>query len=177
MQVLVRTIMTAILLVSLLAGAGCAPKRVLRQTDPAATPAPAVSRPESPAATPHPGLEVATLVQAQLGRPYRYGGNQPQRGFDCSGLVQWSYGQVGISLPRVVRDQSRAGRSVDPRRLRPGDLVFFDIRGNRTSHVGIYVGGGRFVHAPRTGQPVRTDALDDPYWRARWSDSRRVLDH
>jgi cell wall-associated NlpC family hydrolase len=175
MPVFAKKSMTAFLLLTVLVSTGCTPKRVLCQPAPVAPP-PAVAPPEAPGPSSGRGPQVAALAAAQVGRPYRHGGNQPHRGFDCSGLVQWSYDQVGVSLPRVVRDQSRVGRRVDARRLRRGDLVFFAIRDNRTSHVGIYVGEGRFVHAPRTGQPVRTDTLDDPYWRARWSDSRRVLD-
>jgi hypothetical protein len=165
------------LLVATLLG-GCAPKRVFRQPDLVEErPPPSAPRPAgTPTAALQKGLEVANLAQAQLGRPYRWGGNLPQRGFDCSGLVQWTYQSVGVDLPRVVREQVRVGRSVDPQRLHPGDLVFFNLTGDRASHVGIYVGEGRFVHAPRTGQPVRTDELSDPYWRQRWSATRRILD-
>jgi cell wall-associated NlpC family hydrolase len=119
---------------------------------------------------------VADLAQEQIGRPYRWGGENPSYGFDCSGLVQWTYGSIGISMPRVVREQKKRGKSITGDRLRPGDLVFFAISGDRVSHVGVYVGGGRFVHAPRAGQPVRIDSLDDAYWRQRWSDSRRIID-
>lgn len=180
-----------------LVGAGCAPKRVLRQPEPVmpAPPRPSPTIPsgpsvpdapivpppvppgEPPVEAPSSGHRVAALAQTQLGRPYRWGGNDPRRGFDCSGLVQWSFGNVGIQMPRVVGDQIRLGRSVGAADLLPGDLLFFNLRGNRPSHVGIYVGDGSFVHAPRAGQPVRTDNLDDPYWRRRWSASRRVLDH
>jgi murein DD-endopeptidase len=149
---------------------------------PAADPAgpdPAVAPPgEEPAAEGSQlAIRAAGLALGQQGRPYRWGGDRPERGFDCSGLVQWSYRNVGVELPRVVRDQRRVGRSVEPRHLHPGDLVFFRLHGDRTAHVGIYVGGGQFVHAPRAGQPVRTDRLGDSYWRARWTDARRILDH
>ncbi len=129
-----------------------------------------LSRPIAPL-----GLAVANQALEQIGRPYRWGGEQPHRGFDCSGLVRWSYARVGVELPRAVIDQRRVGQSIDPSHLQPGDLVFFKTRGDRTTHVGIYIGDGAFVHAPRAGQPVRTDSLDDPWWRGRWTDARRVV--
>lgn len=173
----------------------CAPKRVLRQPDLPASrptvvpispapvqmpgPAPTPAEPEpaqQPATGAHRGRVVAERALQQLGRPYRWGGELPHRGFDCSGLVRWSYRHVGVDLPRVVGDQRRAGRAIAPWHLWPGDLVFFRIRGDRISHVGIYIGDGRFVHAPSSGQPVRTDSLNDPWWRDRWADARRILD-
>jgi cell wall-associated NlpC family hydrolase len=162
---------------------GCASKRVYRQPPAATDTRQAAPRPEvgPPAATPPAaalelGLRVATLAREQIGRPYRWGGESPGEGFDCSGLVLWSYGCVGVGMPRVVREQQRRGRSIDGDRLRPGDLVFFATSGHGgSSHVGIYLGDGDFVHAPSSGQPVRTDSLDDAWWRQRWTDSRRVL--
>lgn len=182
------SLVTALLAGSLLAG-GCAHKRVTGQ--PTTAPAEEREKPEATdtttPATPKPtppvaagdavalGIQVATLARDQLGRPYRWGGENPSYGFDCSGLVQWTYGSVGVDLPRVVREQQKAGKSITGDRLRPGDLVFFAINGRTTSHVGVYVGDGRFVHAPRAGQPVREDSLDDSYWRQRWTDSRRMV--
>ena len=152
---------------------GCAPKRIMRQPEaagPAARPdAQAGARETSPR-----GGAVVDMALSQIGRPYRLGGDRPARGFDCSGLVQWSYRNVGVDLPRVVSAQRHKGCSIDAGSLLPGDLVFFRTRGDRISHVGIYVGDGRFVHAPSSGQAVRTDSLSDPYWRGRWADSRRV---
>lgn len=166
------------LLLGLATLGGCGPKRVLSRP-PAGAPGPSgPAGPSLPAPDEGPtsGAAIADIALSQLGQPYRWGGDRPQRGFDCSGLVRWSYGRAGVDLPRVVREQSRVGRSIGPRNLHPGDLVFFRTHSDRVSHVGIYVGGGRFVHAPSSGQPVRTDSLDDPYWRSCWVDARRILD-
>jgi cell wall-associated NlpC family hydrolase len=184
-------LLTLLAALTLLAGAGCAPKRVLRDPAPAA-PSPAPQTPpaarEDPAGRPGApgpddgppagdaaelGLQAAGIAHAQLGRPYRWGGEGPA-GFDCSGLVFYAYGRVGVAVPRVVREQARAGREVPPSRLRAGDLVFFATRGSRPDHVGIYLGDDRFVHAPRAQRPVRLDSLQDPWWRERWLGARRV---
>jgi murein DD-endopeptidase len=108
-----------------------------------------------------------------LGKPYRHSGNTPA-GFDCSGLVQYSYSKAGVNLPRATLAQRREGRSVSATELRRGDLVFFDQEGKKSSHVGIYVGQGRFVHAPSTGGRVRTDGLDATYWRTHFVEARRL---
>jgi cell wall-associated NlpC family hydrolase len=110
---------------------------------------------------------------AMLGKPYRHSGNTPA-GFDCSGLVQYSYSKAGVDLPRATQAQRREGQLVSASDLRRGDLVFFDQEGKKSSHVGIYVGQGRFVHAPSTGGRVRTDGLDAAYWRAHFVEARRL---
>lgn len=109
---------------------------------------------------------------ATVGTPYRAGGADPD-GFDCSGLVHYSFLQAGISVPRDTRSLFQAGRPVETEALAPGDLVFFDQEGKKAAHVGIYLGQGRFVHAPSTGSRVRVDRLDAPYWRWRLSAARR----
>jgi cell wall-associated NlpC family hydrolase len=162
-------------LVVILTLAACSPKRVLRE--PSAPVRPAVSETEDatrPSAGRPLGLEAARLARAQIGRPYRWGGASPEQGFDCSGLVHWCYGVLDVDLPRVVSAQVEFGRSVPRQRLQPGDLLFFAIDRREVSHVGLSLGGDRFVHAPRSGRPVRTDSLDDPYWRTRWTGARRV---
>jgi cell wall-associated NlpC family hydrolase len=114
------------------------------------------------------------LVAAKnmIGKPYKYSGENPS-GFDCSGLVRYSYLKVGIDLPHGTGELKEVTRHVADRELRKGDLVFFERDGNRL-HVGIYVGGNRFVHAPRPGKFVRIDSLDDPYWKERFCDARRI---
>lgn len=107
------------------------------------------------------------------GAPYRYGGASPKRGFDCSGLVQYSYARAGGRLPRTTRAQWRASRAVPLDRVRPGDLLFFHLEGKRNSHVALYLGGGRFVHAPSSGKTVSIATLEQPYWRRHLAGARR----
>ena len=133
-----------------------------------------------PAAAVEPVVEPAHhgLLQramALLGTPYRWGGTSPERGFDCSGLVGYVYRTaLGIDLPRVSRDQARAGeRVVDRAAMAAGDLVFFGRRG-RVDHVGIYVGEGKFVHAPSRGKDVTVSSLDGGYWAGRFLQARRI---
>ncbi len=118
-------------------------------------------------------IEAATQ---HIGTPYRWGGSAPQRGFDCSGLVNHVWQQVfHVALPRAARDLARLGTSVRKiADLRPGDLVFFNTRGRRNSHVGIYFGGTSFIHAPRRGARVRLDDLNDPYFARRFNSGRRL---
>jgi cell wall-associated NlpC family hydrolase len=99
---------------------------------------------------------VVALARTQLGVPYRYGGASPD-GFDCSGLVMWVYGRLGVSLPHNAAALFGVGRPVSTEHLRPGDLVFFHGLG----HVGIYIGDGRMIHAPQTGERVEVEALDE----------------
>ena len=112
---------------------------------------------------------------ALLGTPYRWGGTSPEKGFDCSGLVSYVFrNSLGIELPRVSRDQAQTGELIhDKSKLTAGDLVFFGRRG-RVDHVGIYVGEGRFVHAPRTGKDVMVSDLDSGYWSHKYMQARRV---
>lgn len=119
------------------------------------------------------GYLAASLARDQIGVPYRYGGKSPS-GFDCSGLAKYVYDKVGIALPRMTRDMARIGRQVPVDSLLPGDLLFFRISGHRISHVGIHVDQGQFVHATKSGHPVRTDSLFDPWWRKRFVVAKRV---
>jgi cell wall-associated NlpC family hydrolase len=112
------------------------------------------------------GDRIADSALAQLGRPYLYGGSTPQ-GFDCSGLVRFAYLGAGFSVPRTTIEQFRAAQEVKIGRIAPGDLLFFRIDSRDVSHVAIYAGNGRFVHAPQTGRAVETRPLDDPYYRSR----------
>ena len=114
-------------------------------------------------------------AMALLGTPYRWGGTSPDGGFDCSGLVNYVFRTaLGIELPRVSRDMARDGEVIERGALVAGDLVFFSRRGKRIDHVGIYVGNGRFVHAPRTGKDVMVSQLDTGYWSGKYMQARRV---
>ena len=116
----------------------------------------------------------ANQALKMVGKPYRFGGSTPAKGFDCSGLVQYSFRQAGVALPRDTEQQRRASASIQVSSLRRGDLVFFNEGWRRNSHVGIYLGSGKFVHAPSSGGHVRTESLDSPYWKKHLSDARRV---
>lgn len=161
------------LMLALLAACASTPHRV--------APAPSALANE-PARGPSGDIAAANDVlfraMALVGTPYRYGGNSPAGGFDCSGLVDYIYrSATGMALPRT----SGAMAEMDARKVKrmnqlvSGDLVFFDI-GGRISHVGVYVGKGRFVHAPDTGGTVRLDTIDTPYWAEHFAFGRRVLD-
>jgi cell wall-associated NlpC family hydrolase len=132
--------------------------------------APPLERVQAGADAAHRAAEQAAKM---VGRPYRFGGASPAAGFDCSGLVYFSFRQVGIRLPRSTEDQLRASSPVALSELRHGDLLFFDQEGKKNSHVGIYLGGGRFVHAPSSGKYVRTDELRSSYWKRHLSETRR----
>ncbi|MDH3359343.1 MAG: NlpC/P60 family protein [Desulfobulbaceae bacterium] len=111
-----------------------------------------------------------------LGVPYKWGGESSREGFDCSGLTMTVYRLNGMNLPRNSRQQYRAGRSVRKGELKPGDLVFFATKGGkRINHVGIYLGGNRFIHAPRTGKTIRVASLTNPYFRKRYRGGRTYL--
>lgn len=118
---------------------------------------------------PQVGSRIVTAAMAQEGVPYRYGGSSPQQGFDCSGLVSYVFGQQGIRVPRTAAQQFAAATAIRERDLQPGDLVFFRLAGPKAevSHVGIYAGEGRFVHAPQSGKRVGEASLDDDYYRPR----------
>jgi cell wall-associated NlpC family hydrolase len=108
------------------------------------------------------GERVAAIAADQVGVPYRYGGRSTD-GFDCSGLVSYAWARAGNTVPRTTRGLWQQLRPVDAGELRPGDVLFFDIEG-KPSHVGLYLGGGRFVHAPSTGREVGIEELDSPYY-------------
>ena len=125
-----------------------------------------------------PAFEVQEMLDtalSYLGVPYRFGGASPRTGFDCSGLVNHVFRQAfGLSLPRTAREIARNGAAVARGELLPGDLVFFNTRGFLNSHVGIYLGDSKFVHAPNARGRVRIDDLDDTYYRTRFNGARRI---
>lgn len=125
------------------------------------------------------GARADVVLQAVslLGTPYRFGGASPEAGFDCSGLVRHVFASVlGRDLPRRSEEISSVGQPVSRGDLQPGDLVFFHTLKRAFSHVAIYIGEGRFVHAPAKSGRVRIEVLDDQYWAARFSGARRVIE-
>jgi len=132
--------------------------------------------PETPDYTPPPadgskGAQVVAIAMQYLGIPYVWGGASPSQGFDCSGLTMYVYAQIGISLPHHAATQYTLGVPVSKDQLQPGDLVFFRGLG----HMGMYIGGGNFIHAPHTGDVVKISPLSDSYYVANWVGARRVL--
>ena len=195
-------LLAAAVVTALLAGplGGCAPKRVLREgqrleTAPRSGSAPKAGDNETertylllpepefrghtgqtsrrPPAGSGLGRSAVELARQQLGKPYQWGGAGPER-FDCSGLVQYVYRTLGVDLPRVSKDQARAGVGIDRDELRPGDLLFFATSGQQINHVGIYIGNSKFIHAPRKHMPVRTESLNNAWWRRRFKAARRI---
>ena len=112
-----------------------------------------------------------------IGRPYCWGGTTPEEGFDCSGLVMAVYRLNGINLPRSSKAQFKTGRPVKKSELKHGDILFFATGGNRRtpSHVGIYIGRGRFIHAPKNNNSVREDSLSNSYFKSRYLGARSYL--
>ena len=144
--------------------------KTARQAGPAAPATPPPAAPLAPWRT-----EVVLRAMSLLGVNYRLGGSSPQTGLDCSGLVRHVFAEaLGLALPRRAEDIGRTGQDIDPRQLQPGDLVFFNTLRRAFSHVGIYIGDNRFVHAPAAGGQVRVEAMDRPYWLARFDGARRL---
>lgn len=136
-------------------------------------------RPPLPSSTsagvpPSVGNEIAMRAISLLGAPYQFGGAGPTT-FDCSGLVRFVHDQLGIATPRTAAEQYSAAKPVRVDHLQPGDLLFFKIAGARVSHVAIYTGEGRFIHAPQTGRPVELRTLDDEYYRPRLAGAGRMF--
>lgn len=140
--------------------------------------APVAALPDAKAAAPSAADRIKTVLQrsfALLGTPYRWGGSSPENGFDCSGLVGYVFRTIGIDLPRVSRAMANEGAPVaDRTALAEGDLVFFGRNGGRVDHVGIYIGDGKFVHAPRTGRDVTVSDLSTGYWSQKYLQARRL---
>lgn len=120
--------------------------------------------------------EIAATAKSFIGIPYRWGGSSADKGFDCSGLTMAVYHLNGLNLPRSATEQYLAGKPVEQRRLLQGDLVFFATAGGRkVSHVGVYAGEGKFIHAPGIGKPIRADILADRYYAARFLGARSYV--
>jgi hypothetical protein len=120
--------------------------------------------------------ELVKTAKRFLGIPYRWGGTTVENGFDCSGLTMVCYRLNGLNLPRVSRNQFQSGKWVPKARLRPGDLVFFATKGGkRVTHVGMYIGEGKFIHAPRTGKTVRVEKLSNSFFAKTYMGGRTYL--
>ncbi len=122
------------------------------------------------------GAAIVQTALKQVGRPYVSGGDSPSRGFDCSGLVFWTYGAHGIKIPRISRDQAQAGTKVGRGDLRPGDIVVFRIP-RSGYHTGIYIGQNNFVHSPKPRTKVRVESLNLDYWNRYYVSGRRIVRH
>jgi len=119
--------------------------------------------------------ELVMQAMGLLGVPYKRGGNSEEKGFDCSGFVRYMYEKsVGLVLPRRAEEQAKVTEEISRSELKPGDLVFFNTLKRTFSHVGIYVGDGKFIHAPRPGKAVRVDDMREAYWQQRFNGARRV---
>jgi len=152
----------------LLTACGSAPMRAPEASKP--TPAPTDIRSE--AATEH-GSEIAIYALDMIGTGYRFGGKNPDAGFDCSGMVSYIFNRAtGFKLSGSAADMARQGRQIDKSNLRPGDLVFFNTLNRPFSHVGIYIGDGRFVHAPSGNGKVHISRMDNPYFAPRFEMAR-----
>lgn len=158
----VRVLVLSLVLIVLGLACACAPKG-----RPIGTPS---GRPAAP------GASAAALARSLVGIPYRNGGTDPN-GFDCSGFVQYVFGELGLAVPRSVGEQLATGERVNRNRLREGDVVFFAIDGRSVSHVGIVVSDDTFVHAPSSRGRVREESLNLAYWRSRFAGARRFVRH
>jgi murein DD-endopeptidase len=164
-----RAIALLAILAAVAAGCATAPRESAHTSE--AHPASRAERTTAPA-----GEALARDAIALLGAPYRFGGATP-RGFDCSGLVFYVHDRAGVFVPRTALAQRRAAAPVTFDALAPGDLVFFRMRGGKVDHVGVFVGDGRFVHAPRSARPVSLERLDDPFYRSRLVAAGRFWKH
>lgn len=139
-------------------------------------PAPRASSGE-PRATAEEAVVGDLILQAMslMGIAYRFGGTTPTNGFDCSGFIRYIFQRsIGVNLPRTAAEQAQIGRSIDRSELKPGDIVFFNTRGFANSHNGLYIGNGRFVHAPRTGKNIEIASMSASYWAGRFNGARRI---
>jgi cell wall-associated NlpC family hydrolase len=121
--------------------------------------------------------DLAIRAMAMVGIRYQYGGNTPEHGLDCSGLVRYVFKQAwDADLPRTSVEMSRVGEKVDSKDLQPGDLVFYNTLRRGFSHVGIYLGDNKFVHSPSAGSSIRIESMDLSYWKKRFNGARRIND-
>jgi len=120
--------------------------------------------------------DITSYALSLIGVNYKFGGNTPEQGLDCSGLIRYVFQQAtGIALPRTAREQARVGETVAIDKLQPGDLVFFNTRRFQFSHVGLYLGENRFIHAPSRGGAVEVVSLEQKYWQKAFNGARRIV--
>ncbi|MCL6263109.1 C40 family peptidase [Craterilacuibacter sp. RT1T] len=144
--------------------------------------------PKKPAPKPRPGIslaglqadgagrEVLMVTLGLLGNDYKFGGTNPEAGLDCSGMAGYIYrNALGVELPRTAAQIAEAGRSISMNQLRVGDFVFFNTMNRRYSHMGIFIGDGKFVHAPRTNSQIRVERLDNPWFMSRFDGARTLF--
>ncbi len=155
-----------VLAISIFSGCSSAPTRNAPIIDGRTDSGQATSNTTIPSLRSGKGAEIFNIAQSYLGVPYRYGGQDPS-GFDCSGLVQFAHLNAGINVPRTAAAQYSAAQSVSHSELKPGDVIFFRLSWRKISHVGIYAGQGRFIHAPTSGKSVSFSDLNSPYWQKR----------
>ena len=156
------------------------PQDEIRKTPPPLQPVVPKETAEKPVSKPSKdnkdmGAIAARTAERFVGIPYRWGGDNVVEGMDCSGFVRAVYNLCGLSIPRTSRDQFKAGDLVAKDDLKDGDLVFFGSSADKINHVGIYVGGGRFVHAPRRGEEIRVTAVNESYFEKRFVGARRYF--
>ena len=166
-----RSLRTVLPLLALLAGLSACSTSPPTPVDSA--PTPVVGQPPQP----EPGSEVTIFALGLLDTGYRFGGKNPDAGLDCSGMVSYIYERAaGMRLRGSAADIARQGRAIEAAKLRPGDLVFFNTRNKPFSHVGVYIGGQRFVHAPSSNGRVRIDSLSARYYAQRFEAARTYFD-
>jgi cell wall-associated NlpC family hydrolase len=132
------------------------------------------SAPPASEVSPTTASRAADVAASMVGKPYQFGGASPARGFDCSGLVKYSYERAGLRLNHGTDYLRKYSFPISRRSLQRGDLLFFDELGKKASHVGIYLGDRRFVHAPSSGKHVNVATLDNPYWQRSLNEARRL---
>lgn len=144
------------------------------EVEPMAEPAPLMSRISS---FTDRAASLALEAMSLVGIHYKLGGTSPEKGLDCSGLVRYVFREAhGTELPRTSSEISRVGEKIDKKDLQPGDLVFFNTLRRAFSHVGIYLGDNKFIHAPSSGGAVRIESMDLGYWKSRFNGARRIID-
>jgi cell wall-associated NlpC family hydrolase len=169
-----------VLAAAVVAASACASHPpTIRVLPPRPVPGPETAAPAAEVARPSSGeyaagSAIARTAETLLGLPYRESGSLPD-GFDCSGLVNYVFARHGIAVPRDVKRQASAGSPIDRRDIAPGDLVFFATTGSGPTHVGIAIAGGRFIHAPKSGEVVRLESMSASYWASRFVMARRVF--